>query len=259
MDKNILFVGNAVSFIMKSIIDALTKEGYQCITADFEPYKLKLNADKAMRLFVCADADISQDIDKLTELRNVCMESGKNVLLVGYESEINRIEQIVPSDLIEHTFIRPVNAKQIADWIVENDDNELDKEKKKHILVVDDSGTMLHTIKGWLSSKYQVSMANSATSALTFLSIRRPDLILLDYEMPICTGPQLLEMLRAELDTADIPVIFLTSKGDAKSVQQVLSLKPQGYLLKTTAPMDVVATIDKYFEEHPDEQSESEQ
>ncbi|MGN0316938.1 MAG: response regulator [Lachnospira sp.] len=250
MNKKILFVGNPSSFITKSIIDALTKEGYECRTADFDSPVIKVGSEDVDRLFVCVDGDISQDVEKLTEIRNVCMEQGKTIFLVGYEGELKRVKEILSSDLIEHEFVRPINSKHIADWFVENEQQESSMGRKKHILIVDDSGTMLHTIKSWLTPKFQVSMANSATNAITFLSMRKPDLILLDYEMPICTGPQLLEMLRAEIDTADIPVIFLTSKGDAKSVQQVLSLNPQGYLLKTTAPMDVVDTIEKYFEQH---------
>ena len=106
---------------------------------------------------------------------------------------------------------------------------------------------MLRTIKGWLDGKYRVSMVNSATSAISFLAINKPDLILLDYEMPICSGPQMLGMLRAEIKTETIPVIFLTSKGDKESVAAVLSLKPQGYLLKSMPPNAIVEAIDNFF------------
>ena len=73
---------------------------------------------------------------------------------------------------------------------------EEDKGMKKRILVVDDSGAMLRSVKGWLEDKYQVVLANSGTMAIKYLAIRKPDLILLDYEMPICDGKQVLEMIR---------------------------------------------------------------
>ena len=119
---------------------------------------------------------------------------------------------------------------------------------KKHILVVDDSGTMLRTIKEWLSDKYKVSVVNSATSAISFLATNHPDLVLLDYEMPICSGPMMLEMIRSEAKTQKLPVIFLTSKGDRESVQKVLSLHPDGYLLKTMSSDKIIAAIDGFFE-----------
>ena len=58
------------------------------------------------------------------------------------------------------------------------------------------------------------------------------NLILLDYEMPGENGPEVLEKLRANPITNQIPVIFLTGINDRKKIQQVLALKPQGYLLK---------------------------
>ena len=90
-------------------------------------------------------------------------------------------------------------------------------------------------------------MTNSATSAIAFLAVNEPDLILLDYEMPVCSGPQMLQMIRSEIKTENIPVIFLTAKGDKESVAKVLSLKPQGYLLKSMKPSQIVEAIDNFF------------
>jgi CheY-like chemotaxis protein len=73
------------------------------------------------------------------------------------------------------------------------------------------------------------------------------DLILLDYEMPVISGPQVFQMLREDPDTKDIPVMFLTVKSDKESVMKVLSLKPTNYLLKTRPPKELVATIDEFF------------
>ena len=79
------------------------------------------------------------------------------------------------------------------------------------------------------------------------LALEIPDLVLLDYEMPIVDGRQVLGMIRDEPEYANIPVIFLTGKSDAESVKSVLSLKPEGYLLKTEEPAKIIAEIDKFF------------
>ena len=117
-------------------------------------------------------------------------------------------------------------------------------------MVVDDSGAMLRNVKGWLDDKYNVSLASSGAMAIKFLSIHRPDLILLDYEMPVCDGRQVLEMIRSEEEFKDIPVIFLTSKGDEESVMKVLELRPQGYLLKTLEPAYIMKAIDDFFKKN---------
>lgn len=68
--------------------------------------------------------------------------------------------------------------------------------------------------------------------------------------MPVCSGQQFLEMIRAEVSTSMIPVIFLTVKGDKESVKSVLALKPAGYLLKTMAAEQIVESIDNFFEKN---------
>ncbi len=99
-----------------------------------------------------------------------------------------------------------------------------------------------------MNEDYDVSTADSGVAAIRTITLNRPDLVLLDYEMPICDGKQTLEMLRSEPSFADIPVIFLTSKSDPESVRQVMSLRPAGYLLKTFKPEEIRKKINAFFE-----------
>ncbi len=119
--------------------------------------------------------------------------------------------------------------------------------RRKSILIVDDDVSYMAIILDWLKDEYRVSMANSGMEAITWMAKNTPDLILLDYEMPITTGPQVLEMIRSNDATADIPVMFLTSKGDKESVLRVLSLKPAGYILKTVDRTELRGNIAKFF------------
>lgn len=123
----------------------------------------------------------------------------------------------------------------------------MDKTKKK-ILVVDDSDFMRSRIHQLLAEHYEVFEADSSISAIKNLAINRPDLILLDYEMPVCDGKQALEMIRADMDTANIPVIFLTGRGDRETVRKVLELKPEKYLLKTLPDEEIKKNVDDFFE-----------
>lgn len=54
-------------------------------------------------------------------------------------------------------------------------------------------------------------------------------------------------MIRSDKNTADIPVIFLTGKGDRNSVQNVKALKPEGYLLKSMPDEVIKKYIDSFF------------
>ncbi len=114
--------------------------------------------------------------------------------------------------------------------------------------MVDDSGAWLRSVKGWLEERYSVSLANSGAMAIKFLTLNRPDLVLLDYAMPVVDGKQVLEMIRTETDFANIPVMFLTNKSDTISIVKVKQLNPEGYLLKTMKPSQIVQAVDDYFE-----------
>lgn len=128
----------------------------------------------------------------------------------------------------------------------------LDKEKeraanRKKILIVDDSDFMRERIRRLLADHYELIEAGSSISAIKKITVSSPDLILLDYEMPVCDGRQTLEMIRSDHDSAHIPVIFLTGKGDRESVRRVMALKPEGYLLKTMPDADIKKNIDDFF------------
>lgn len=118
-----------------------------------------------------------------------------------------------------------------------------EKARRRHILVVDDDSNMLKLIKEQLAQDYDVATAINGKIALKFLEKKTTDLILLDYEMPVETGPMVLEKLRENDATKDIPVIFLTGISDRTKIKQVLAMKPQGYLLKPIDHEKLMSTL----------------
>lgn len=160
---------------------------------------------------------------------------GIPVLTIGVKEERDRFLKFYEDGQFEN-LLRPVSHTAVYDAICKRLNitmgEHIEDTGKKKILVVDDNGSTLRTIKGMLEEKYEVQIAPSGMKAMTGIGKNRPDLILLDYEMPVCDGRQTLEMIRADEDLKSIPVIFLTSVNDREHIEAVLSLKPQGYLLK---------------------------
>lgn len=107
---------------------------------------------------------------------------------------------------------------------------------------------MLRALISILKESYKTTVAKSGTSAISLLGTQKPDLILLDYMMPVCDGIQTLQMIRSEEKTKDIPVFFLTGVSDTESVKSAMSLKPEGYILKSMQPKEILKRIDGFFE-----------
>lgn len=241
---NIVVVSEAKSFIVTSLMGQLEEREHSVIYTNYSPSEMgKINKEVELMLIYAED----MEMDSLVYLKDKVIEEDFPIFVLGDMNQLEEVKSVIPHQFIKKHFMRPINVKDVVnevDRFLTEDQSHM----KKKILVVDDSGTMLRTVKEWLQDKYQVVLANSGVMAIKCLAVNRPDLILLDYEMPICDGRQVLEMIRAESDFSNIPVIFLTGKNDKESVMKVTALKPEGYLLKSMEPQQIINAIDEFFE-----------
>lgn len=178
------------------------------------------------------------------------------VLTIGTREESDRFFKYYQEEQFEN-LIRPVENTVIMEAVCrrlgldvdkaeqEAREEERERDGKKRILVVDDNGTALRTIKAMLEDTYEIALAISGAQAMTSIGKKRPDLILLDYEMPVCDGRMTLEMIRADADLTSIPVVFLTAINDRENIEAVLRLKPAGYMLKPPVKEKLLAEIEK--------------
>ena len=245
---NTLLVVSAIRSYMTIAIEERFKNlDYKVINEGTDITAINEIQSDITAILLYADADLLKNQQIMVYLKDKAVQDYIPVFVIGDSNEISELEGVFPRDVLKKCFARPIDVNNVASEI--HDYVKLyGNQQKKKILVVDDSGAMLRNVKGWLEDRYQVILANSGAMAIKYLSTNRPDLVLLDYEMPVVNGKQVLEMIKTESDFSDIPVIFLTSKNDAKTITEVMLLKPEGYLLKTTKPEQIVKTIDDFFE-----------
>lgn len=122
-----------------------------------------------------------------------------------------------------------------------------EQNRKKHILIVDDDSRILRMLKGYLSGRYELATAINGKIAMNFLETKKTDLVLLDYEMPAENGAAVLEKIRSDERTKNLPVVFLTGVTEKNKIREVLALKPQGYLLKPIDMEKLSSTIKGIF------------
>lgn len=120
---------------------------------------------------------------------------------------------------------------------------------KQLIMMVDDDIGIL-SLYGMLFEQhgYQVMKAKDAMMALTLIEEDMPDLFILDVMMPEIDGIMLCEKLKAKPSTANVPVFFLSARGDAATMEQAYAAGGEDYFVKPFKPEDLLQKMENLFE-----------
>ena len=114
----------------------------------------------------------------------------------------------------------------------------------KKILAVDDENDVLLVIKTALQSEgFDVTAAADGPEALQRLKDDKPDLILLDVMMPGMTGFEVLDKIRANAETAKIPVIMLTGISERAKIRDAISSGADFYIVKPFEFHDLLSKV----------------
>lgn len=124
-------------------------------------------------------------------------------------------------------------------------DNEADADKRKHILLVDNDDEIYNDMKSIIGDRYRVSAAGTELQAMRMLEKDRPDMMFLSYEMPLCEGRIMLEMIRSDEELRKLPVAFLTKIAEKRNIASIIRLKPAGCILKPLDKEIVTRIIEK--------------
>ena len=112
------------------------------------------------------------------------------------------------------------------------------------ILLVDDDRLMLSLLKGILEPwGMQVTTCNDPRQARKMLSDVKPDLMVLDFEMPEMNGIEVCEQTRNDMNTATLPILFLTARRDADTMQKVFSAGADDYVSKPVIAPELMTRI----------------
>lgn len=119
---------------------------------------------------------------------------------------------------------------------------------KPIVLAVDDDASNLRFLQEILKEDYQVYLAPSGERALAFLETKRPDLILLDVEMPQMSGYDVIRTIKQNKQWSDIPIIFLTGLEGRDNEKEALDLGAVDYILKPISTEIVKARAGLHIE-----------
>lgn len=272
MKYKVLITGRAFPVIDDFFVK--TQEVFECMSTSDRESDLQLHVQLFQPdIFVfCAKEETKERMTRISEARYKT-EKDITMVVIGDTGDVQNF-MMASKGAVDLTLYKPISISKIQEEIltimrakerkaVEKaameaqaaeearlamEEQELDKPEyggMRHVLVIDDDPVMLKTIKRYLGEEYNVATALAGKIALKFLEKRTTDVILLDYEMPSMNGPEVLDILRANEKTKNIPVIFLTGVNEIDKIQKVLAMKPQGYMLKPVNNEELHRTLEK--------------
>ena len=112
------------------------------------------------------------------------------------------------------------------------------------ILVVEDDPDIAHLVARYLDKGgFTTELAGSGRDALTAISQRRPDLLVLDLMLPHVDGLEVCRVIRANSETAAMPIIMVTARAEEAERITGLELGADDYLAKPFSPNELVARV----------------
>jgi DNA-binding response OmpR family regulator len=115
----------------------------------------------------------------------------------------------------------------------------------KKILVAEDEPDIRGLIVFSLQyAGFTVIEASNGEDAVKKAKREQPDLILLDVRMPKMTGYQACELLKGQASTRNIPVVFLSARGQEAEIKEGLALGAEEYILKPFAPDELYRRVE---------------
>jgi len=118
----------------------------------------------------------------------------------------------------------------------------------KKILIVDEYPANIKVLGELLREKYEVLVATNGLKAVTLAREKAPDLILMDVMMPEMDGFSAASIIKKDKLTEEIPIIFITAKGETEDIVKGFEVGGQDYITKPFNPQELFARVNTHLE-----------
>ena len=243
----VVIISATDSFLAQSLMNKLESARIKPVFSHADIKEIGTYSGTMELLILFMSEELLDMPETLVYLKDVILEKELGLILIGDSEQYDVVRRTIPEQEITEFFERPLDIERLTKAVGVYLDENTGEMRKKSILIVDDDITYMRTVYEWLKESYHVGMASNGVQAISYLAKTHADLILLDYEMPIANGPQVLSMLKGDSDTEHIPVMFLTAHGDRESVLSVVGLSPVDYLLKTIDKQTMIQKLEDFF------------
>lgn len=120
----------------------------------------------------------------------------------------------------------------------------------KKVLVVDDSETIRqHVAEALTRAGFQVVEASDGAAGLQKVSQQEFSMIILDVNMPLLNGLEMLERLKQDPKTANIPVLMLTTEAQRSMIERARHNGAKAWLIKPIKVESLISTVNKVLQQ----------
>ena len=246
--RNIVYIGQEKHIVTQAVENRLPEAGFNVISLPSDIDKINKHRHST-DIFLCyVDYTSPATESVLHYLADLCRDEHRSMCLIVDNATRVQVTKMESAQLAAHIYVRPLDMNDIVDDLTQIAKAHDELRRTKTLLVVDDDEDFLLIMKHWLSKQYNVIGVHSGVAAVMHLKNHTPpDLILLDYEMPVLDGYDVMQWLRGTPKTSGIPIIFLTGVDDRTNVMRVVKHKPDGYLLKSMRKSELLDALNRFF------------
>lgn len=133
---------------------------------------------------------------------------------------------------VDGYLIKPVSQETLIQKVNEAYEGKKLEKNKPTVLMIDDDMSFLKHMNNLIKDHYNVIMINSAKLAISYMSSHTPDVIILDYQMPLYNGANMLNIFQRSNRQRNIPVIILSGTLNRKALENCFPYNPFAFLAK---------------------------
>jgi DNA-binding response OmpR family regulator len=181
--------------------------------------------------------------------------------VLGLLVEVNKQVPLVPViALTNHDLLDPI-VQHLGNWIsvcptkitdlMESIDRAIAEAEstQTHVLVVDDDLKILAILRALLLPwGFKITTLADSQKFWDILPVVKPDLLILDVEMPIVSGLDLCQSIRDRSEWSSLPIIFLTAHTEPRLIQQVFAIGADDFVTKPVVGPEIIARITNLIE-----------
>ncbi len=171
-------------------------------------------------------------------------ETDRHIPVVFISAKSNK-EVIVASmnSGVDAYFVKPIQKSELLKKIANIFDNQNHLNGQRVILLAGDDASYLKIMNTCLKDTFQVMIKNTVAEVKEYLQQQKPDVILLDYQPPVCSASEILNYIKELPEIQHIPVIMMTEIDDRKMAMKDAEGLSMQFLLKPISKMELLESI----------------